>query len=110
MTPEEIVTSVFARVRAHDPAVAQLYAEDAVLHHDYGHESFHGRAAIEAFYRTVFVRNPQPQVAALFVHLPTVAALLDVEQPDGEKRQVVDVFQVEDGFIREMRVCDGSPG
>src|SRR5438445_6014157 len=107
MTPEEIVHAVFARVRAADPAVAQLYAPDAVLDHGDGLHS--GREEIEAFYRGVFLnRRPQPHVAALFVNLPTVAALLRVETADEGEINVVDVFQVSDGLIREMRVCYGS--
>lgn len=103
MTPEEIVHAVFARVRATDPSVAQLYAPDAVLDHGDGVHS--GREQIDAFYRGVFLRRPQPQVEALFVNLPTVAALLRVETGDGSVNQVVDVFQVEDGLIRAMKVC-----
>ncbi|HEV7679165.1 MAG TPA: nuclear transport factor 2 family protein [Candidatus Dormibacteraeota bacterium] len=109
-TPEDIVQAVFARVRAADPSVAQLYAPDAVLNH--GDGVFTGRDEIEAFYRGVFAaRRPQPHVQALFVNLPTVAALLRVETADEGVLQVVDVFQVSDGLIREMRVCyRAAPG
>jgi hypothetical protein len=108
MTPEEIVHAVFARVRAADPSVAQLYAPDAVLNHGDGVHS--GRDEIEAFYRGVFVnRRPQPHVQALFVNLPTVAALLRVDTADVGVLQVVDVFQVSDGLITEMRVCYQAP-
>jgi predicted SnoaL-like aldol condensation-catalyzing enzyme len=104
MTPEEIVHAVFARVRAKDPSVAQLYAPDAVL--DHGDGVFSGREAIDAFYRDVILNHrPQPHVQALFVNLPTVAALLRVETRDRGTVEVLDVFQVSDGFINEMRVC-----
>jgi hypothetical protein len=107
MTPEEIVHTVFARVRAKDPSVAQLYAPDAVLDHGDGlHE---GREEIEAFYRGVFInRAPQPHVQKLFVNLPTVAALLRVDTSDEGVIEVVDVFQVSDGQIQAMKVCLGS--
>src|SRR5581483_1651600 len=94
MTPEEIVTSVFARVRARDIRVADLYAEDATL---YSHDGVHrGRDAIRAFYKNVVeVTKPNPQVVGLFVNLPTVAAVINAGN----------VFQVEDGEIRSMRIC-----
>lgn len=104
MPAEEMVRTVFARVRAADPAVADLYAEDARL--DHGDGVHQGRAAIAAFYRDVFVTTrPQPQVEALFVNLPVVAALLRVAMGDGSVLRVVDVFHVEDGAIQSMSVC-----
>jgi hypothetical protein len=108
MTPEEIVTSVFARVRGRDITVADLYAEDARL--TSGDGTVHqGRDAIREFYREVItVRKPNPQVAGLFVNLPTVAAVIQAGTTNGIA-SAVDVFQVRDGAIREMRICVGSP-
>ncbi|HZS14444.1 MAG TPA: nuclear transport factor 2 family protein [Candidatus Dormibacteraeota bacterium] len=103
MTPEEIVTSVFARVRARDIRVADLYAEDATL---YSHDGVHrGRDAIRAFYKNVVeVTKPNPQVVGLFVNLPTVAAVINAGTTE-HIANAVDVFQVEDGEIRSMRIC-----
>src|SRR5579884_2020770 len=104
MTPEEIVTSVFARVRARDIRVADLYAEDAHLTSMDG-EVHRGRDAIRAFYKQVVeVTKPNPQVVGLFVNLPTVAAVINAGTTE-HIANAVDVFHVEDGEIRSMRIC-----
>jgi len=105
MTPEEIVTSVFAGVRGRDHnAVANLYAPDARLTVMDGtvHE---GRDAIREFYHhVVTVTKPNPQVVGLFVNLPMVAAVINAGTTQ-HIANAVDVFRVEDGAIREMRIC-----
>jgi ketosteroid isomerase-like protein len=104
VTPEETVREVFARVRAGDIRVAELYATDATLtNSDKTHE---GREAIIDFYTNV-IRNGgvQPQVEALYVNLPTVVAVLRVSAGSGVVHHVADVFQVAEGSIRSMRAC-----
>jgi len=105
MTPEEIVTSVFAGVRGRDHnAVANLYAPDARLTVMDGtvHE---GRDAIRDFYHNVVtVTKPNPQVVGLFVNLPMVAAVINAGSTE-HFANAVDVFHVEDGAIRSMRIC-----
>ena len=104
MTPEEMVREVFARVRAGDIRVAELYAPDGKLTNtDKTHE---GREAITEFYRGV-IRNGgvQPQVKEVYVSLPLVVAVLQVETPSGTVHHVADVFEVGDGAIRSMRAC-----
>jgi predicted SnoaL-like aldol condensation-catalyzing enzyme len=109
MGPDELVQAVFARVRAADPTVADLYGPDASL--ETADRVVHGREAIAAFYRDVFqTTRPQPSVEALFVNLPVVVALLRIEVPDGAVRRIVDVFHVDDGAISSMRVCSEQAG
>jgi hypothetical protein len=102
--PQEIVHSVFARVRAADPSVAELYAVDARLETVAGPRV--GRQEIDAFYREVFrSARPQPHVEAVFTNPPTVVALLRVIGSHGSIRRAVDIFDVADGAIRSMRIC-----
>lgn len=109
MTPEEIVTSVFAGVRARDHnRVAELYAEDGRLV-DHDGNVHQGREAIRAFYHTVVtVHKPNPQVIGLYVRMPTIAAVIEAGNQHPGIASAIDVFQVEDGAIQEMRICSNA--
>jgi hypothetical protein len=99
--PEEIVRELFARVRAGDTAVADLYAEDAVF--DTGDDRLVGRDAIRGYYARVLQSGIQPNIEALYTKLPLVGAQLCVTTPGGEVR-VLDLFEVEAGEVRSLRV------
>jgi hypothetical protein len=104
VTPEEIVRAVFDRVHASNPTVSDLYAEDAVR---YGHDGQvqHGRAAIAEFYESRFpTAPPYPELAGMFVQLPYVAVLLRFPEHDTSLGGVIDLFEVDDGAIRSLRV------
>ena len=101
MEPEEIVRELFARVRAGDIAVADLYAEDGIL--DTGDAVCTGRDAIREYYARVLQSGIQPNVEALYRKPPYYAAQLRVTTPGGAVR-VRDVFQIEDGAVKTLRV------
>jgi hypothetical protein len=104
MEAEEIVRAVFARVHASDPAVSDLYSSDAVR---YGHDGRvqRGRAAIAEFYQSWFpARPPFPEIECLLVNLPYVGALLRLPEREGQPRWCLDLFEVEGGSIRSLRV------
>jgi hypothetical protein len=104
VTPEERVQEVFARVRAKDPRVADLYAPDATL--TSSGPSREGRDAIREFYEGVFRGGGvQPRVQELYSSPPIVIAVLRVGTPSGEEHRVADVFDVGDEGIRSMRAC-----
>jgi hypothetical protein len=103
-----IVREVFARVRNRDPAVADLYHEDATLSEGGGHVH-KGRDAIRAFYQGVFSgRGPHPRVRGLWNSGSVYAALLEVTFAAGSVTHAVDVFDVDRDGIRSMRVCRGG--
>jgi predicted SnoaL-like aldol condensation-catalyzing enzyme len=104
VSPEDIVRSVFERVHASDPAVGDLYAEDAVRIDQYG-QHYEGRAAITEFYASIFpTPEPHPELEAMFVNLPFVGALLRLPRHDGNAGLYLDLFEVEDGSIRSLWV------
>jgi hypothetical protein len=104
MGPEDMVRAVFARVRASDPTVSELYAVDATLRSSDGF--YEGRAAIAGFYEERFrTARVQPDIEDLFVNLPLVVALLWVSTSDGAVLRVADVFEVGDDAIRSLQIC-----
>jgi hypothetical protein len=104
LTPEETVRSVFERVHASDSTVADLYAEEAVRVDQHGRR-FEGRSAIRRFYESIFpISTPYPTLECLFVNLPSVGALLRLPGVDGSASLYLDLFEVEDGLIRSLRV------
>jgi hypothetical protein len=102
-----IVREVFARVRNRNPGVADLYHQDATLTAD---DIVHaGRDAIRAFYLGVFSgTGPHPTVRGLWANGSIYAALLEVTRDSGGVIHAVDVFDVDSGGIRSMRVCRGG--
>jgi hypothetical protein len=110
MEAEEIVRAVFDRVHASDPTVSDLYSSDAVR---YGHDGQvqRGRAAIAAFYQSWFpARPPFPEIECLLVNLPYVGALLRLPEREGQPRWCLDLFEVEAGAIRSLRVMLQTTG
>jgi SnoaL-like domain len=104
VSPEELVREVFARVRASNIEVAQLYAPDATLTaSDTTHK---GRAAIAEFYASRFHEGGvHPQVQEIYLNPPLVVAVLRVTAASGVVHHVADVFELEGGLIRSMRAC-----
>jgi hypothetical protein len=104
MSPEEIVKTVFKRVRTRDRSLSELFAADATLVAP--GNRLEGREAIADFYEGVFrADRVVPEIEELFVSPPVVAALLRVTISDTEVLRVLDVFEIEDDTIRSMRVC-----
>jgi hypothetical protein len=104
VSPEDIVRSVFERVHASDPAVGDLYAEDAVRIDQYG-QRYEGRAAIREFYTSIFpTSEPHPALEAMFVNPPFVGALLRLPGRQDNEGFYLDLFEVEDGLIRSLWV------
>jgi hypothetical protein len=104
MEPRELVQEVFNRLHASDPTVSELYAEDAVR---YGHDGriHRGRAEIDAFYRSLFPREPPfPELECWLIQLPYVGALLRMPGQEGPEGLYMDLFEVADGAIRSIRV------
>jgi hypothetical protein len=102
-----MVRTVFARVRACDPTVSDLYADDATIRSADG--LFEGRQAIARFYDRVRAPGVQPQVEDLFVNLPLVVAVLNVTTSDGAVVRVADVFEVGEDAIRSLQICHQAP-
>lgn len=104
MSPEDVVRTLFARVRAHDVSVSDLFAPDATL--EAPGRQIRGRDEIRRFYEGVFQSGGvHPEVEELFVAAPVVAALLRVTGATGDVLRVLDLFELEAGVIRSMRVC-----
>ena len=94
---------IFARVRAGDLAVADLYSPDAVLVPGNG-ARVEGRDAIRAFYEGVFANTrPHPQVQAVLESPPYYVAVLDVRTGDTSRR-VLDLIELADDGIRSMEI------
>ena len=104
MDPEDLVRTVFERVHASDPAVGDLYAEDAIRVDQYG-QRYEGRAAITGFYESIFpTSSPHPQLECLFVTPPLVGALLRLPGKDGTAGLYLDLFELKDGLIHSLWV------
>lgn len=100
------VVEVFARVRARDDRVADLYAPDATLTAD--DAVYSGRDAIREFYRGVFANgSPKPVVRGLWHNATSYAALIEAQR-GAEPVHAVDVFDVVDGVIRLLRIYQGA--
>jgi hypothetical protein len=103
ISPEELVRELFERVHASDPAVRDLYAQDAVRIDHHG-QRFEGRDAIGQFYESLFpVSAPHPEIESLLVNPPFVAALMRLPEHHGGARYV-DLLEIADGEIRSLRV------
>jgi hypothetical protein len=104
MEPEQVVLEVLERLHASDPSVADLFHEDAIR---YGHDGtvMRGRAEIQAFYESLFPREPPlPELRALFSHAPFVGALLRLPGDTDPPYEYVDLFEVDGGLVRSIRV------
>jgi hypothetical protein len=100
--PSEIVSTYFARVRARDVSVTDLFHDDAILI-GLGNIT-RGRAAIEEFYRGVIERaGPTPRLGGpLMISGGRVAAEIYIDLAAGATVHAVDLFEIEDGQIRSV--------
>jgi len=98
----DVVERYFTCMRAGDLAVADLFADDAVLL-GLGRRT-QGREAIRAFYSaSIATGGPQPRSAgSLLSDGERVAAEIYIDLADGSTMHVVDLFRVEQGRIRSL--------
>ncbi len=99
----ERVREVFTRVDRGDAAVADLYAEDAVLF--FGSDGrLMGRDAIRAFYaRTIETIHPHPRVLQVIEAAPRYVAIVDVRTDTGRQR-ALDLFELGDDGIVSLEI------
>jgi hypothetical protein len=100
--PTAIVDEYFARIRARDSSVVDLFHDDARL---VGLGAVKkGKPAIVEFYRGVIERaGPSPRlVGSLLASDTRVAAEIDIALPGGSKVHAIDLFEVEEGRIRSL--------
>ena len=100
--PIDVAEEYFARIRARDVKVVDLFHRDAELIGLGGRKS--GHSAIREFYSGVIERaGPTPnQVGALLADGERVAAEIVIELANGTIVHAVDVFLVEQGLIRSL--------
>jgi hypothetical protein len=101
-TPSAIVSAYFARMRARDPSVADLFHENAELI-GLGTRR-RGRSSIREFYSGVIERaGPSPRTLGSFLaDGDRVAAEILVELSGGATIHAVDLFTIEEGLIRSL--------
>ena len=100
--PRAVVAEYFRRVRARDPRLTELFADDACLV-GLGTRT-EGRPAIDAFYAEVnAVQAPVPTPRGpLLVDGHRVAAEIDIVVAGGPSVHVIDLFEVVDGRITQL--------
>lgn len=110
----EVVEAYFALVKAGDPAVADIFTDDAQL---VGLGTVtRGRPAIREFYAESIIHGrPQPElVGDLMIDGSRVAAEIEIGLGEQLSLHVVDLFQIDGDKIASLTyfVCDhpGSPG
>lgn len=101
-SPSEVAGEYFARMRARDLAVVELFHPEAELVGLGTRRK--GRASIEEFYRGVIERaGPIPrQLGPLLCEGSRVAAEIRIELPGGASVHAVDLFEVHEGRIRSL--------
>lgn len=103
------VREVFARVRAGDLGVAELYAEDAVLISGAGVRSV-GRDGVRAFYQQAMAgMRPKPEVEAVLESPPLYVAVVNVATTEGSRR-AVDLFHLDGGEIQSLEIFSRGGG
>jgi hypothetical protein len=100
--PAAVVSEYFARMKAGDSSVVELFHDDAELIGLGGTRK--GKQAIEEFYRGVIERaGPKPRlVGSLLPDGSRVAAEIFIELGDGQRIHAVDLFVVEARRIRSL--------
>ena len=100
--PEQVVRNYFSRMLDRDPAVVDLFHDDASLVGLGGVKR--GKAEIREFYEgTISGASPAPAlVGDLLVAGPRVGAEIDIALANGSTVHVLDLFVVEDGLIRSL--------
>ncbi len=101
-SPLDVVNAYFACMRSHDPRVADLFHEDAVLLGLGTRRS--GKATIAEFYRvSIEGGKPTPRPPkAVMVDGDRVAAEIVIDFPNGMQIHAIDLFHVEAGRIRSL--------
>ena len=96
------VSEYFARMRARDIGVVDLFHDDACLVGLGSKRS--GRAAILEFYRDVIERaGPAPRAAGpLLAAGSRVAAEVFIDLPGGSIIHAIDLFHLDEGRIRSL--------
>jgi len=100
LTPIGVVSEYFARVRARDLGIVDLFLEDARL---VGLGAVRqGRPAILEFYRGIIERaGPSPRIVGdLLASGTRVAAEIQIELTGGATVHALDLFEIEDSRIR----------
>ena len=102
LDPTSIVAEYFARIRARDIGVVDLFHDDASLNGLGSRRA--GRAAILEFYRDVFNRvGPVPREAGPILSAGSrVAAEIYIDRPGDTTVHAVDLFDVSEGRIRSL--------
>ncbi|MBW2231340.1 MAG: nuclear transport factor 2 family protein [Deltaproteobacteria bacterium] len=102
MDPENVASEYFARMRAGDISVVDLFHDDGTLVGLGTTRS--GKAAIREFYQGVIERaGPTPRSAGpLLVNGSRVAAEVFIDLADGQVIHAVDIFVVEKNRIRSL--------
>jgi hypothetical protein len=97
-----VVEEYFRRVRARDPHLTALFADDARLV-GLGTVTT-GRAAIDAFYAEISATaSPVPTpLGALLVDGARVAAEIEISVAGGDPVHVIDLFEVHEGRITTL--------
>ena len=100
--PSAVVEEYFARVRAGDPRVAELFHDQAEIRGLGMRRS--GRQEIERFYaRTLDQGRPAPRlVGPMLIEGGRVMAELSITIADGPSVHVLDLFEVENGRILSL--------
>jgi hypothetical protein len=99
-----LVNEFFDRVHAGDLTVCEMYAPDGIRVDHEGRE-FRGRDSIRQVYAGMFpLPATHPEVAALLRNPPFLAAVMQWPGRSGEGSQYIDLFEIEDGLIRALRV------
>ena len=100
--PASIAGEYFARMRARDVGVVDLFHEDASID-GLGWKKT-GKAAILEFYRDVIDRaGPTPREAGPLLSAGSrVAAEVYIDLAGGSSVHAIDLFQVEEGRIRSL--------
>ena len=100
--PMEVVDEYFARVRARDVGLVDLFHEDARL---VGLGTVKtGKADIREFYRGIIESaGPTPTiVGGLLLAGARVAAEIRIELRNGATVHAIDLFEIDDGRIRTL--------
>ncbi len=101
-SPIEVAEAYFARVRARDLSVVDLFHDDAELIGVGKRKK--GRAAIQEFYSGVIERaGPTPTIeGALLGDDERAVAEIFIAFDNGAKLRAVDIFVVDEGRIRSV--------
>lgn len=102
LDPASVVAEYFARIRARDIGVVDLFHDDASLNGLGARRT--GRATILKFYRNVFNSvGPVPREAATALSAGSrVVAEIYIERPGDSTVHAVDLFDVSGGRIRSL--------